>query len=301
MTRISIQRIFVSMKKRLTNFSFSLLSRTLCRTPVFCEEEHFFWLISYTRRVELSWSADGNRLFGHKPPSRLECTLLLLQSDSSPQRKRLLTDCGKNKKSIEELRHLNLHKVSDMYLKVTLLALLFSGFSGLATFVLGFNLVIVIFGKRIFAAFLDFFSTKYNEVSDSMKVELFKELNDSQPGEKVKKHPSEGKEGEVTFSFLKFTRVNPALAFLLDPITDFNLGSWRRIWMQLQVLAQTCLSSGETRLVSTLCYLSSKLFDSKVVEPNPHFVPFFDQNRAKFPKLDIQDMKQVTNLKSRES
>ena len=109
MTRISIQRIFVSMKKRLTNFSFSLLSRTLCRTPVFCEEEHFFWLISYTRRVELSWSADGNRLFGHKPPSRLECTLLLLQSDSSPQRKRLLTDCGKNKKSIEELRHLNLH------------------------------------------------------------------------------------------------------------------------------------------------------------------------------------------------
>ena len=30
-----------------------------------------------------------------------------------------------------------------------------------------------------------------------------------------------------------------------------------------------------------------------MVEPNPHFVPFFDQNRAKFPKLDIQDMKQV--------
>ena len=29
------------------------------------------------------------------------------------------------------------------------------------------------------------------------------------------------------------------------------------------------------------------------MEPNPHFVPFFDQNRAKFPKLDIQDMKQV--------
>ena len=29
------------------------------------------------------------------------------------------------------------------------------------------------------------------------------------------------------------------------------------------------------------------------MEPNPHFVPFFDLNRAKFPKLDIQDMKQV--------
>ena len=74
----------------------------------------------------------------------------------------------------------------QMYLKVTLLALLFSGFSGLATFVLSFNLLIVFFGKRIFAAFLDFFSTKYNEVSDSMKVELFKDLNDTQPGEKVK-------------------------------------------------------------------------------------------------------------------
>ena len=90
-----------------------------------------------------------------------------------------------------------------MYLKVTLLALLFSGFSGLATFVLSFNLVIVIFGKRIFAAFLDFFSTKYNEVSDSMKVELFKELNDTQPGEKVSKHPlsflDKRKKGEVTF------------------------------------------------------------------------------------------------------
>ena len=72
-----------------------------------------------------------------------------------------------------------------MYLKVTLLALLFFDLTGLATFVLSFNLLIVLFGKRIFAAFLDFFSDKYNEVSDSMKVELFKELNDTQPGEKV--------------------------------------------------------------------------------------------------------------------
>ena len=90
-----------------------------------------------------------------------------------------------------------------MYLKVTLLALLFFDFTGLATFVLSFNLLIVLFGKRIFAAFLDFFSTKYNEVSDSMKVELFKELNDTQPGEKVSKHPlsflDKRKKGEVTF------------------------------------------------------------------------------------------------------
>jgi len=124
-----------------------------------------------------------------------------------------------------------------MYLKVTLLALLFSGFSGLATFVLSFNLVIVIFGKRIFAAFLDFFSTKYNEVSDSMKVELFKELNDTQPGEKISILEVGGGSG-------------------------CNFKYWQR---PASVL---------------------------VVEPNPHFVPFFDQNRAKFPKLDIQDMKQ---------
>ena len=63
--------------------------------------------------------------------------------------------------------------------------------------------------------------------------------------------------------------------------------------MQLQVLAETCISSGETPL--TVEYHQNHL-KSKVVEPNPHFVPFFDQNRAKFPKLDIQDMKQVKKV-----
>ena len=31
----------------------------------------------------------------------------------------------------------------------------------------------------------------------------------------------------------------------------------------------------------------------EVVEPNPHFVEYFDANRAKHPHLDIKEMKQV--------
>jgi len=133
-----------------------------------------------------------------------------------------------------------------MYLKVTLLALLFFDLTGLATFVLSFNLLIVLFGKRIFAAFLDFFSDKYNEVSDSMKVELFKELNDTQRGEKIS-------------------------------ILEVGGGSG-------------CNFKYWNRPASVM-----------VVEPNPHFVPFFDQNRAKFPQLDIQDMKQGVGEDLREA
>ena len=72
-----------------------------------------------------------------------------------------------------------------MYLKLCLLGLLLLDCSWTATIILTFNVIIVVFGKRIFAAFLDYFSTKYNEVSNSMKIELFKELNDTKPGEKV--------------------------------------------------------------------------------------------------------------------
>ena len=71
-----------------------------------------------------------------------------------------------------------------MYFKLTLLSLLALGCNWTAIFILTINLVIVTFGKRIFAAFLDFFSKEYNVVSDSMKVELFKELNDTKPEEK---------------------------------------------------------------------------------------------------------------------
>ena len=73
-----------------------------------------------------------------------------------------------------------------MYLKLSLLGLLALGCNWIAIVVLTFNLIIIVFGKRIFAAFLDFFSTEYNKVGDSMKVELFKELNDTKPEEKVK-------------------------------------------------------------------------------------------------------------------
>merc|ERR1719317_722898 len=79
-----------------------------------------------------------------------------------------------------------------------------------------------------------------------MKVELFKELNDTQPGEKIS-------------------------------ILEVGGGSG-------------CNFKYWNRPASVM-----------VVEPNPHFVPFFDQNRAKFPQLDIQDMKQGVGEDLREA
>lgn len=124
-----------------------------------------------------------------------------------------------------------------MSLKLSLLGLLALGFNWSAIVVLTFNLIIVAFGKRFFAAFLEFFATEYNKVSDSMKMELFKELNDTKPEEKI--------------SILE-----------IGGGSACNFKYWDR---QASVT---------------------------VLEPNPHFVPFFEKNRAQFPKLDIQDMRQ---------
>ena len=75
-----------------------------------------------------------------------------------------------------------------MHLKLTVLGLLLLGFDYLATFILFVNIIITVYGKKIFAAFLDNFSEKYNEVSDAMKKELFEELNNM-----------ESKDEKVTF------------------------------------------------------------------------------------------------------
>ena len=66
---------------------------------------------------------------------------------------------------------------SKMYLKLAVLGCLLLGFDYLATLILFVNIIIIAYGKRIFAAFLDNFSVKYNDVSDAMKRELFEELN----------------------------------------------------------------------------------------------------------------------------
>ena len=64
-----------------------------------------------------------------------------------------------------------------MHLKLTVLGCLLLGFDYLATCILFINIIIITYGKKIFAAFLANFSVKYNDVSDAMKRELFEELN----------------------------------------------------------------------------------------------------------------------------
>ena len=119
-----------------------------------------------------------------------------------------------------------------MYFKLTLLSLLALGCNWTAIFILTINLVIVTFGKRIFAAFLDFFSKEYNVVSDSMKVELFKELNDTKPEEKVWETQKENLEMFILF------------------LIDFHPWNWWWLRVQLQVLGEGGFCSGGFK-----CYL----------------------------------------------
>ena len=72
-----------------------------------------------------------------------------------------------------------------MHLKLAVLGCLLLGFEYLATFILFVNIIISVYGKKIFAAFLASFSVKYNDVSDARKRELFEELNnmESEEGE----------------------------------------------------------------------------------------------------------------------
>ena len=72
-----------------------------------------------------------------------------------------------------------------MYFKLTLLTLLFLGWANVAILFLVVNLIISNFGKRIFAGFCAKMVDDYNKVSNPMKIELFKELNDMRRGEKI--------------------------------------------------------------------------------------------------------------------
>ena len=72
-----------------------------------------------------------------------------------------------------------------MYFKLTLLTLLFLGWANVAILCLVVNLIISNFGKRIFAGFCAKMVDDYNKVSNPMKIELFKELNDMRRGEKI--------------------------------------------------------------------------------------------------------------------
>jgi len=124
-----------------------------------------------------------------------------------------------------------------MYLKLTVLGLLLLGWTNLAIVFLLVNVLITNFGKRFFAGFCANFTDKYNDASNSLKIELFKELNDMKKGDKIS-----------------------ILEIGAGPGANFK-------YFNRDAVIQT-------------------------VEPNLHFAKYFDENRSKFPKLEIKDIKE---------
>jgi len=72
-----------------------------------------------------------------------------------------------------------------MYFKLLLLLLLWLGWVNLVIFLLLINLTVNTFGKKFFAGFCTSFAEDYNKFADPFKIELFKDLNDMKPGEKI--------------------------------------------------------------------------------------------------------------------
>ena len=72
-----------------------------------------------------------------------------------------------------------------MYFKLVLLLLLWFGWKNLSIIFLIINLMVNKFGKKFFASFCSTFAEDYNKVANPFKIELFKELNDMKPGEKI--------------------------------------------------------------------------------------------------------------------
>jgi len=99
------------------------------------------------------------------------------------------------------------------------------------------NFIITIFGKKIFARACSNFAVKYNEISDSIKIELFKDLNSMKEDEKIS-----------------------ILEIGAGPGANFK-------YYKRNAVVQT-------------------------VEPNIQFASYFEENRSKFPNLDIKDIKE---------
>jgi len=123
-----------------------------------------------------------------------------------------------------------------MYFKLFLLLLLWFEWVNLSILILFINVVINRFGKILFAGLCSNFAEKYNEMADSFKIELFKDLNDMKKGEKLS-------------------------------ILEVGAGSGANFKY----------------------YNRSALVQA--VEPNHNFESRFNENRAKYPDLDIKDMK----------
>ena len=123
-----------------------------------------------------------------------------------------------------------------MYFKLLLLLLLWCGWGNLAIFLLIVNLTVTKLGKKFFAGFCTSFAEDYNKVADPFKLELFKDLNEMKPGEKIS-----------------------VLEIGAGPGANFK---YYNRDMAIQI-----------------------------VEPNQCFEAVFNSNKAKYPKLDIGDMK----------
>ena len=123
-----------------------------------------------------------------------------------------------------------------MYFKLALLLLLWFGWKNLSIFLLVINLMVNKFGKKFFAGFCSTFADDYNKVANPFKLELFKELNDMKPGEKIS-----------------------VLEIGAGPGSNFKY--------------------------------YNRAMTVQAVEPNQCFRAAFESNRAKYPMLDIKEMK----------
>merc|ERR1712156_79905 len=123
-----------------------------------------------------------------------------------------------------------------MYFKLTLLLLLWYGWSTLAILLLLINMIVNKFHSKIFSIFCANLGDEYNMLTNSFKLELFKDLNEMKPGEKIS-----------------------VLEIGAGPGANFK---YYNRDMAIQI-----------------------------VEPNQCFEAVFNSNKAKYPKLDIGDMK----------
>ena len=72
-----------------------------------------------------------------------------------------------------------------MYFKITLLLLLWFGWLNLSILLLLVNMIVNKFHGKIFSILCSNMLEDYNNCSKPFKIELFKELNDMKPGEKI--------------------------------------------------------------------------------------------------------------------
>jgi len=125
-----------------------------------------------------------------------------------------------------------------MFFKLVLLVLLWSGWCKVASILLVANLVVVTFGKRIFASLCNSIGQDYNIISHALKGELFTELNEMKEGETIDVLEIGGGSG-----------------------TNFKY--WKR----------------KARV--------------QVLEPNPHFVKYFEETRKGVEQhLKVRDLLQ---------